>query len=396
MSGAQTPRSGGPSPTDPRLDQDRLSILWGLGDGEPISTEALRGSLDPEDAARTFDELRRAAGPNGPDHCLLEFRIRRRSDGAERWIALQGRRYPASAGRAAEIIGTARDITSRKQRETHMHLLMREVTHRSKNLLAIIQAMARQTVKDSVTAAEFERRFSARLRGLAASHDLLAARDWHGAAVGELVRWQLGPALETAGGRIAIEGPDLYLNPEAAQNIGLAFNELASNATRYGALSGPEGRVEIGWSIDPDSAEDRRFRITWSESGGPEVREPRRTGFGHKVVERLTARALDGVVLNSSYLPCWAAASVLVSSATISASARGLNALATAKAWSIERRSSMPVISTDTGRVSEKFRHSGAVTVPLFRITVSPSDFMPRMPMPWRTATGATSWPNER
>ena len=114
--------------------------------------------------------------------------------------------------------------------------------------------------------------------------------------MGELVRWQLGPALETAGGRIAIEGPDLYLNPEAAQNIGLAFNELASNATRYGALSGPEGRVEIGWSIDPDSADDRRFRITWSESGGPEVREPRRTGFGHKVVERLTARALDGVV----------------------------------------------------------------------------------------------------
>ncbi|WP_237479731.1 sensor histidine kinase [Lichenibacterium dinghuense] len=310
-------------PADPRLSHDRLrfaldvgrtgiwswedgredfvgdrgaSLLWGLGDGESISTEALRGSLDPDDAERTFDELHRAAGPDGPEQCLLEFRIRRRSDGAERWIALQGRRYPGGRGQAAEIVGTARDITSRKQRETHMHLLMREVTHRSKNLLAIIQAMARQTVKDSVTAAEFEQRFSARLRGLAASHDLLAARDWHGAAIGELVRWQLGPALETAGARIGIEGPDLYLNPEAAQNIGLAFNELASNATRFGALSGPEGRVDIAWSVDPEDGANRRFRISWAESGGPEVSQPRRTGFGHKVVERLTARALDGVV----------------------------------------------------------------------------------------------------
>ena len=272
------------------------SLLWGLGDGEPISTEALRGSLDPDDAGRTFDELHRAARSGGPEQCLLEIRIRRRSDGAERWIALQGRRYPGQAGEAGEIVGTARDITSRKQRETHMHLLMREVTHRSKNLLAIIQAMARQTVKDSITAVEFERRFSARLRGLAASHDLLAARDWHGAAIGELVRWQLGPALDTAGARIRIDGPDLYLNPEAAQNIGLAFNELASNAARFGALSGPDGRVDIAWSIDAEGAEGRRFRISWSESGGPEVSQPHRTGFGHKVVERLTARALDGVV----------------------------------------------------------------------------------------------------
>ena len=197
---------------------------------------------------------------------------------------------------AAELIGTARDVTSRKQRETHMHLLMREVTHRSKNLLAIIQAMARQTVKDSITASEFEQRFSARLRGLAASHDLLAARDWHGAAVGELVRWQLGPALDTAGARISIAGPDLYLNPEAAQNIGLAFNELASNASRFGALSDLSGRVAILWSIDPEGGEARRFHISWDESGGPEVSEPRRTGFGHKVVERLAARALDGEV----------------------------------------------------------------------------------------------------
>ena len=173
---------------------------------------------------------------------------------------------------------------------------MREVTHRSKNLLAIIQAMARQTVKDSITAAEFEQRFSARLRGLAASHDLLAARDWHGAAVEDIVRWQLGAALENAGDRITIEGPSLFLTPEAAQNIGLAFNELSSNATRFGALSNPEGRIAIRWALDPTETVPRRFHVSWQESGGPEVSQPRRYGFGHKVVERLAARALDGNV----------------------------------------------------------------------------------------------------
>ena len=315
-----------PPGTDPRLHPDRLRFaldvgrtgiwnwrdetqdfsgdrglppLWGLAQSEPMTTRAFTDSLHPDDADRVPAELRRAAAPDGPGQCQLEFRIRRGGDGAERWIALDGRRYPAGAlagSPSAELIGVARDITSRKQRETHMHLLMREVTHRSKNLLAIIQAMARQTVKDSITAAEFEQRFSARLRGLAASHDLLAARDWHGAAVGELVRWQIGPALDAAGERIDIAGPNLYLNPEAAQNIGLAFNELSSNASRFGALSNAAGRVAIRWSVDEAGVEPRRFHISWTESGGPEVSEPRRYGFGHKVVERLAARALDGVV----------------------------------------------------------------------------------------------------
>lgn len=325
MSATARPEGTAPS-ADPRLHPDRLrfaldvgstgiwnwhedtrelvgdrglSLLWGLPEGETMTARTFAASIDPEDAARTAEELRRAAASNGPERCQFEFRIRRRSDGAERWIALQGRRYPPDAdpGAPSELIGVARDVTARKQRETHMHLLMREVTHRSKNLLAIIQAMARQTVKDSITASEFEQRFSARLRGLAASHDLLAARDWHGASIGELVRWQLGPALDAAGERISIAGPELYLNPEAAQNIGLAFNELASNASRFGALSNATGRVAVTWWMDdPGGIEPRRFHIGWSESGGPEVSEPRRTGFGHKVVERLAARALDGVV----------------------------------------------------------------------------------------------------
>ena len=86
------------------------------------------------------------------------------------------------------------------------------------------------------------------------------------------------------------------MTPEAAQNIGLAFNELSSNATRFGALSNPEGRIAIRWTLDSRETIPRRFHVSWQESGGPEVSQPRRYGFGHKVVERLAARALDGNV----------------------------------------------------------------------------------------------------
>lgn len=275
-----------------------LAALWGLPRGEPPTSDALLSSIDPDDRSRVERELRSAARPGGPDTITIEFRIARRGNEAPRWIALYGRRHRPTQGvqDAEDLIGMARDVTARRERETHLHLLMREVTHRSKNLLAIIQAMARQTVKDSLTATQFEERFSVRLRGLAASHDLLAARDWHGAPVGELVRYQVHSTLEAPGPRVTFSGPELFLKPEAAQNIGLAINELASNAARFGALSGPGGRVAVEWSLDPTDAEPRRFRISWTETGGPSVSEPLRSGFGRKVMERIAARALDGEV----------------------------------------------------------------------------------------------------
>ncbi len=278
------------------VGDEGIAALLGLPPGSCVTMELFRGSWHPEDAVRTESELGAAALPDGKETSRIEFRIRT-SDGAERWVSLDARRYyPEGPTGPMELIGMARDITSRKQRETHMHLLMREVTHRSKNLLAIIQAMARQTVKDSLTAAEFEERFSARLRGLAVSHELLAAQDWHGALMEELVRWHLGAVLETTTHQISLSGPPLFLKPEAAQNVGLAFNELISNATRFGALSVPGGKIAINWSLDDVSTETRRFHVSWSESGGPEVSPPQRYGFGHKVMERLAARALDGTV----------------------------------------------------------------------------------------------------
>jgi two-component sensor histidine kinase len=192
------------------------------------------------------------------------------------------------------MTGTARDITDRKRWEDHIQLLMREVTHRSKNLLAVIQAMARQTKLASRDVEDFEVRFSGRLQALAASHDLLVQRNWHGVSVSELVRSQLGHYLDQQAGQIEIEGQGLIVTPEAAQNIGLAVHELSTNAAKYGALSVPEGRVEVRWQSVRPGSDEARFCMSWTEKGGPEVRSPSHKGFGQVVTEQIAARALQG------------------------------------------------------------------------------------------------------
>ncbi|MCX5497720.1 PAS domain-containing protein [Kaistia dalseonensis] len=190
------------------------------------------------------------------------------------------------------LAGVAVDTTEAHRQEAHLRLVMRELTHRSKNLLAVIQAMARQTAARSDDPETFVIRFSARLRAMAASQDLLVAQEWHGASLRELVEAQLAQAVEPGSGQVAITGPDLSLKPDAAQNIGLALHELTTNASKYGALSSPGGRILLSWSIRDGGL----FRLHWEEQGGPEARKPQRTGFGVTLLERTVGQALDGTV----------------------------------------------------------------------------------------------------
>lgn len=275
----------------------RVAAIIGVGEDASPDLAALADLVCPADRdafmSLVGDVVR---GKIFRDEEEFEFRITRVDDGRERWVAMRGQPFYASDGSLVELIGTIRDITDQKLHDIHLHMLLREITHRSKNLLAIIQAMARQTVKDSLTAEDFEQRLSQRLRGLAASHELLAAQDWHGAHLEELVKGQLGHVLEQFADRISFRGPSLFVKPEAAQNIGLALNELATNAVRFGALSNAQGRVEITWVLDGPEEVTRRLHLTWTEVEGPTVSPPRRQGFGHKVVERVAARALDGSV----------------------------------------------------------------------------------------------------
>jgi two-component sensor histidine kinase len=187
------------------------------------------------------------------------------------------------------------DITGRKEGEAHLRLLMRELTHRSKNLLAVIQAMARQTARHAGSIDGFLEQFGARLQALARSHDLLVQEEWHGVALAELVRSQLAPYFDRNSGQITMEGPPVMLRPEAAQSLGLALHELAINAVKFGALSTDSGRIAINWTWQP-TRDPPAVEIVWTEIGGPKVEAPARRGFGTLVVERNLARAIEGEV----------------------------------------------------------------------------------------------------
>ena len=177
----------------------------------------------------------------------------------------------------------------RDEREAHVRLIMRELSHRSKNLLAIVLAIARQTARQTDNFEEFEKRFNARIQALADAHDLLVEQQWVGAPLEDLVRAQL-----SAFGidRVAIKGQPIMLRAEAVQNVGLALHELATNASKYGALSVAEGRVDIEWVLNGAAPDERSLRMVWRESGGPPVSTPTRKGFGRFVLERATVSAL--------------------------------------------------------------------------------------------------------
>ncbi len=220
-----------------------------------------------------------------------EFRIT--GDSGVRWYDVHIEPLRDVTGANVGLTGAAVDVTGRKAGEAHLRDLMRELTHRSKNLLAVIQAMARQTAHHTGSVAGFLEQFSARLQALAASHDLLVEESWHGASLSELVRSQLGHHLDREQSQVSAEGPSILLKPEAAQSLGLALHELATNAGKYGALSTLSGRVTIRWRQLPDGG---GIEVLWAESGGPAVTPPNGRGFGSLVIERNLARSLDAEV----------------------------------------------------------------------------------------------------
>jgi len=177
----------------------------------------------------------------------------------------------------------------RDEREGHVRLIMRELSHRSKNLLAIVLAIARQTSRHTSSFDEFESRFNSRIQALADAHDLLVEQQWSGASIHDLVNAQLAAfGME----KVFCVGERIVLRTEAVQNVALALHELATNASKYGALSVPAGKVEIAWTREPAGEGASHLRFTWRELGGPPAAPPSRKGFGCFVLERVTVSAL--------------------------------------------------------------------------------------------------------
>ncbi|MDH4987372.1 PAS domain S-box protein [Aminobacter anthyllidis] len=213
--------------------------------------------------------------------------LRRRKDGSYVAISLTVSPVRSAAGKVIGASKIARDITERKESESRIRMLMREVNHRVKNQFAVILSMIRETGKHTKTIAEFDTQIRNRIMALSQSQDLLVDGDWRGADLADLVRNQIRPF--AAERRIHISGQPVMLSTIAVQNLGMAFHELATNSAKHGALSSDLGTVEIGWTTSD------RFHLTWKETSGPAVGKTSRNGFGRIVLERVAPSALNGL-----------------------------------------------------------------------------------------------------
>jgi PAS domain S-box-containing protein len=267
-----------------------LSLPGGRGRVGGEDDEYAR-SLHPEDRhlAKHYHTL-----ADRQDAFPAEYRVVR-PDGSVLWLSGHGQVVARGLdGRAHRLVSIMVDITERKTSENNIQSLLREMSHRSKNLLSVIQAIAGQTVRTAGTMEEFAKRFILRLHGLANSHDILVDQAWQGAPLAALVRIHLAPFVDGDASRLEMSGPDVVLSARAAQAIGMALHELATNAAKHGALRIPGGKVVVEWDIERDSDETGRLRVTWSEHGGPPVKSPLSKGFGHVVISNIVADSLNG------------------------------------------------------------------------------------------------------
>jgi len=223
-----------------------------------------------------------AAGLSWEDTFPLKGR-----DGQYRWFLSRARPIHDEAGGIVCWFGTNTDITEQRAQAESIQTLLDEVNHRSKNMLTLIQSLARRSAPGNE---EFLKRFVRRLDALAANQDLLVRRAWRRVAMDELVRAQLSFATDIAEGQIAIDGPALDVTARSAEVIGMALHELATNALKYGALTREGGRVVVDWAVHDDA-----FLMHWRESGGPQVDAPTRAGFGTSVIRDIPAVSLDAV-----------------------------------------------------------------------------------------------------
>ena len=213
----------------------------------------------------------------------------RRADGVYRWFLSRAKAIRSDEGTITAWFGTNTDITEMLDKEQQIRTLMMEVNHRSKNLLTVVQALARRSAQHDPA---FLQRFEQRIESLAANQDLLIRRGWSQIPMGELVEAQLAFLCPEARDQVRSVGPAFMLSPRCAEILGMALHELATNALKYGALSVPGGIAEIAWSVENDG----HFKAGWTEGNGPPVMPPARPGFGTTVMRDIPARSLKADV----------------------------------------------------------------------------------------------------
>jgi len=200
-------------------------------------------------------------------------------------------RVPAAVERALK---EAEDRRERRKAEERTRLLVAELSHRVKNTLATVMAIAQQTLKLSATLPEFEQAFTRRIEALADAHALLFRTNWGDTDLRDVVDVALTPFRRGDGHAVRIDGDTVMLPPRQALTMTLIVHELATNAGKYGALSGGNGHVRIRWRADGDGRDGPILRFRWEEAAGPPVAPPTRSGFGSRLIERSVSYELDG------------------------------------------------------------------------------------------------------
>jgi PAS domain S-box-containing protein len=263
-----------------------LNRLLGLPEDADPTLEEINARYLPGEFER-LQSVARAALTSGERFFEAEFRYRWPS-GEIRWLLLRAEFLLDASNQPRSAIGVLLDITERKESEERLKLLAREVDHRANNLMTVVQGTVALSSAPDVEALKAV--IVGRVNALARAHQLLSEARWEGADLRRLVEEELLAFSLGEASRVSIDGPDIALNPAAAQSIAMALHELATNAAKYGALSAPEGRVQVSW-VRPD---DERLLIRWVESGGPTVSKPSRRGLGTTMLQRALAGGLGG------------------------------------------------------------------------------------------------------
>jgi two-component sensor histidine kinase len=267
----------------------RAAELWGrepvLGDTDERFCGSFKlfrpdGSFVPHEQCPMAEVISGKIPEASGTEVLIE-----RPDGSRVSVIVKIRPLKSERGEITGAINCFYDITERKEAEQRQHFLMNELAHRSKNLLAVIASIASRSLSGTRTLAEAREVLTHRLQALARSQSALLMGGFEGAPIAEIIRLEF----EGFSDQIKSDGPDVLLNPRVAQTFALVVHELATNATKYGALSLPDGQVAIHWSVEGTGAESR-FKFQWRERNGPPVIPPTRQGFGHMVIEKVAAQ----------------------------------------------------------------------------------------------------------
>jgi two-component sensor histidine kinase len=277
--------------------------LYGLAEAHFLhDEEGVKAKFHPDDLPLMWARVAKALNPKGDGRYDVEYRVKQ-LDGSWRWLSAWGLVEFEGQGayrKPVAIAGASRDLSERKRAEEAQRLLANELNHRVKNSLATVQSIINQTLRGAADIELARATLNARIIALAGAHDLLTVRSWAGADLTDLVAHAVAPFVTD---QISVDGPSLVVSPSQSLALSMALHELATNAAKYGALSRPEGRVELRWE-----AQDHRLDLSWRESGGPRVLPPSRRGFGSRLIENALSRDLDGqtrLEFASEGVRCW-------------------------------------------------------------------------------------------